>query len=106
MYRRFRLRVEIVRLRSVYVVVAPPPSVRSLLRVAMSLLHFSTLLGERLFSLKRRPRHPQPSDRSLPHVTSRSFCVAVKLSFSYMPMSDPRFCLLLLATRFMYVLVK
>ena len=75
---------------SAYVVVAPPPSVRPLLRVALSPLHFPTLLGERLFSLKRRPRHLQPSDRSLPHVPSRPFCVAVKLSFSYMPMPDSR----------------
>ena len=88
---------------SAYVVVAPPPSVRPLLRVALSPLHFPTLLGERLFSLTRRPRHPQPSDRSLPHVTSRPFCVAVKLSFSDMTMSDPRFCLLLLHRHALHV---
>ena len=39
-------------------------------------------------------------------LVARSVHVAVELSSSYMPMSDPRFCLLLLYLLLLYVLVK
>ena len=78
------------------------------LRVTLSSLYPSTLLGERtLFrSSKRCPRHPRPAYCFVPHPASRPLCVAVKLSFSYILVSYSAFCYLLSYLLFMYGLVK